>query len=208
MSNRILEKNIFYNSVSEQHLSFANQLTVHSWNDIINMLKFQANANAYYLEHLHKWLVGDDSAVTPEDFPNLLEYINYINDRFANYYTKNAIDSQLQQKADKTDLFNIDYNKLVNRPTIPERTSQLVNDSGFADESILNTKENKAHISDVAPSPTQTDVWLDTSGTEQQANTASLLNEEESLLLEDTENVIINEEDKLLSDTETLLQGE
>lgn len=70
-------------------------------------------------------------------------------------------------------------------------------------------KENKAHISDTAPSPTQTDVWLDTSDTEQQTNTASLLqNEEESLLLEDTENVIINEEDKLLSDTETLLQGE
>ena len=38
MANRILEKNIFYNSISEQHLSFANQLTVHSWNDIINML--------------------------------------------------------------------------------------------------------------------------------------------------------------------------
>lgn len=69
-------------------------------------------------------------------------------------------------------------------------------------------KENKAHISDTAPNPTQTDVWLDTSDTEQQTNTASLLNEEESLLLEDTENVIINEEDKLLSDTETLLQGE
>lgn len=234
MANRILEKNIFYNSISEQHLSFANQLTVHSWNDIINMLKFQANANAYYLEHLHKWLVGDDSAVTPEDFPNLLEYVKYVNDRFANYYTKNAIDSQLQQKADKTDLFNIDYNKLVNRPTIPERTSQLVNDSGFADESILNTKENKAHISDVAPSPTQTDVWFDTNNgegyTEQQVETislliddknlieknndilseseAGLLNEEESLLLEDTENVIINEEDKLLSEPETLLQGE
>lgn len=95
-------------------------------------------------------------------------------------------------------------------------------------------KENKAHISDTAPSPTQTDIWFDTNNgesyTEQQVETISLLiddenlieksndilseaetellNEEESLLLEDAENVIINEEDKLLSDTETLLQGE
>lgn len=182
MSNRILEKNIFYNSVSEQHLSFANQLTVHSWNDIINMLKFQANANAYYLEHLHKWLVGDDSAVTPEDFPNLLEYVKYVNDRFTDYYTKvqvdqalsnyytkdivdekiqrlsvdlnnihgqlitrlstkaeiSWVDQQLSTKANKTDLFSKDYNDLLNTPTIPERVSQLQNDSNFTNKTYVD----------------------------------------------------------------------
>lgn len=218
MANRILEKNIFYNSISEQHLSFANQLTVHSWNDIINMLKYQANANAYYLEHLHKWLVGDDSAVTPEDFPNLLEYINYINDRFkgyytkvqfnqvlSDYYTKAIVDGKLQQLS--TDLNNL-HGQLITRLSTKAETSWV--------EQRLSTKENKAHISDTSPNPTQTDVWLDTSDTEQQTNTSSfnndygnhltetntlsLLNDEESLLLDDTENVIINEEDRLLSD--------
>lgn len=63
-------------------------------------------------------------------------------------------------------------------------------------------KENKAHISATAPNPAQTDVWLDTSGNSevsmQQEEPVTLLNGEESLLLDDTENVIINEEGKLL----------
>lgn len=61
MANSIFEKDhkILYNSVPDQRLTYANQLTVKNWNDIINILKVQANINADYLEKLHTWFIGN-----------------------------------------------------------------------------------------------------------------------------------------------------
>ena len=59
MANNINKRNtIMYNNVSDQRLTYANQLNVQSWNDIINILKTQANINANYLSTLQIWLVG------------------------------------------------------------------------------------------------------------------------------------------------------
>ena len=47
MANKISKRdNIMYNDVSDQRLTYANQLTIKAWNDIINVLKTQANINA------------------------------------------------------------------------------------------------------------------------------------------------------------------
>lgn len=78
MANNIFEKNqkILYNSIPEQRLTYANQLTVKSWNDIVNILKTQANINADYIERLHKWLIGTGTGnVSIDGTKSFVEYI-------------------------------------------------------------------------------------------------------------------------------------
>ena len=63
MANNVIntKNSIMFNSIPEQHLLYANQLTLESWNSIINMLRTQANANANYLQTLHTWLLGNEN---------------------------------------------------------------------------------------------------------------------------------------------------
>lgn len=85
MANNIFEKDhkILYNSVPDQRLTYANQLTVKNWNDIINILKVQANINADYLEKLHTWFIGnydptksfEENIVSIPEDKNFAEYI-------------------------------------------------------------------------------------------------------------------------------------
>lgn len=85
MANNIFEKDhkILYNSVPDQRLTYANQLTVKNWNDIINILKVQANINADYLEKLHTWFIGnydptksfEENIVSIPGDKNFVEYI-------------------------------------------------------------------------------------------------------------------------------------
>ena len=85
MANNIFEKDhkILYNSVPDQRLTYANQLTVKNWNDIINILKVQANINADYLEKLHTWFIGnydptksfEENIISIPEDKNFAEYI-------------------------------------------------------------------------------------------------------------------------------------
>lgn len=45
-----------YNTIPEQRLTYANQLTVREWNVIINSLRTQTNAITEYLKRIHEWL--------------------------------------------------------------------------------------------------------------------------------------------------------
>ena len=56
-----------YNSISNQNLLYANQLTVFTWNDIINSLRIQTNETTSYIEMLHKWLFGESQSVEHYD---------------------------------------------------------------------------------------------------------------------------------------------
>lgn len=68
-TNRIDKKqDILFNSVPDQTLTHANQLTLKAWNDTINILRTQANVNAEYILTLHKWLIG-----TPMDTAKYIE---------------------------------------------------------------------------------------------------------------------------------------
>ena len=51
-------------------------------------------------------------------------------------YTKEETNAALKNKADKTELFNKDYNELTNKPVIPNNISQLNNDSGYITKTI------------------------------------------------------------------------
>ena len=46
--------NVLFNSISDQHLTYAHQLSIKTWNDAINILKTQANVNAEYIQQLSK----------------------------------------------------------------------------------------------------------------------------------------------------------
>ena len=102
-----LNKQFARNSIPDQRLSYANQLTVQQWNNIINILKKQANENTAYLQMLHTWLVGSGasgSADVPEG--TLFEYIINIGTAKAD---KTYVDAQ-----DKA-LFTATANALLNK---------------------------------------------------------------------------------------------
>ena len=69
--------NIKYNAIPEQNLRFANQLTVHQWNEIINILRVQTNLSSEYIEKLHLWLIGKDAHTTLPT-PDELKYGDHI----------------------------------------------------------------------------------------------------------------------------------
>jgi hypothetical protein len=72
-----------HNNVSDQRLTYANQLSVKAWNDTVNILKTQANINATYLETLHNWLVGTGESEYIIDIDKSL--IEYVKDDLATY---------------------------------------------------------------------------------------------------------------------------
>ena len=90
----------------------------------------------------------------------------WVTQQLASYYTKAEIDLSLSNKANishaHTEYASIDhahnYNDLTNKPTIPSKTSDLTNDSGFLTSipseyvteeemsTVLSTKANKSDI--------------------------------------------------------------
>lgn len=63
---------------------------------------------------------------------------------------KNFITSAISGKADASDLSDVatsgNYNDLTNKPSIPDSTSDLINDSGFLTSSDVSGKQDKSNI--------------------------------------------------------------
>lgn len=78
MANNIIDKkqNILHNSIDNQRLTHPNQLTIHAWNNIINMLRVQANSNAEYIEKLHKWFIGQGEDIV--NIPSSESFADYV----------------------------------------------------------------------------------------------------------------------------------
>ena len=88
-------KRILFNSISDQHLTHNHQLTIKAWNDIINILKVQANVNAEYLTTLHTWLIGEGNAVIPSE-RSFVEYVlEDLPQSIVNYIYNNSIQSDV-----------------------------------------------------------------------------------------------------------------
>lgn len=86
MENKIsVKQNIIFNSVPDQQLTYANQLSVHAWNNIINVLSTQGNSNAIYLKTLHNWLIGTTGADIV--LPNEKSFVTYVLDSINSIYT-------------------------------------------------------------------------------------------------------------------------
>ena len=121
MSNKVIIKKqpILFNSIDEQRLSYANQLTVKSWNDIINILRVQTNTNTAYIKQLHNWLVGNtgEDITIPETDMSFVEYV--------------LSGSQAFERLDVKNLY-INGKKAAIEEDIPTKVSQLENDSNYA----------------------------------------------------------------------------
>lgn len=72
---------------------------------------------------------------------NSWEHIGSTEVDLSNYYTKTQTDNLLDDKADVSSLSTVattgSYNDLSNKPTIPTKTSDLTNDSGFIDGLVI-----------------------------------------------------------------------
>lgn len=88
MADNLISKkyNILYNSISNQQLTYPNQLTIKSWNDIVNILRVQSNVNAEQLKVLYTWLIGpgEEPVENPGGDIGYVEYVsNSIDDLYA-----------------------------------------------------------------------------------------------------------------------------
>ena len=62
------------------------------------------------------------------------------------YPTAKAVHSVASTKLDKSDAFSKNYNDLTNKPTIPTKTSDLINDSNFITaHQDISGKENTSN---------------------------------------------------------------
>ena len=65
-----------YNSIPNQQLRYANELTIAKWNAYINELKTQANDATTYIETLHKWFIGtSDNVIAIPESKSFAEYV-------------------------------------------------------------------------------------------------------------------------------------
>ena len=72
-----------YNNISQQQLVYSNQLSIKSWNDIINILKRQTNSNTTIMEMWFRWFFGPGEFLNDE----LTDPIPSINNNvYTNYY--------------------------------------------------------------------------------------------------------------------------
>lgn len=162
MSNNVFNKNqkILYNNIDDQKILYANQLTTKSWNDIINILKAQANINAAYLERLHMWLVGSGRGTIEipdgesladfvlDDLDNLNHRVSNIrndvndttNDLNNNYYNKFDIDTIIDTLSKIFIGTEKEYEQAYNKGLIPVGTLVFIvddNTSGLLGVAIL-----------------------------------------------------------------------
>lgn len=90
-----------YNNIDKQNLVYANQLTVKQWNDIINKLTAQANANTSFLETWTRWFFGPVEYTTEDEYTDSLgtydSYYDYLKAEF------NRIDTRITNEANRLD---------------------------------------------------------------------------------------------------------
>lgn len=92
------KNNLIFNNIPGQVLTYANQLTIKAWNDIINILRVQTNTTVDYLKKLHTWLIGDgESFINYSGADSFFEYIkntnNTLDSKINNVH--NALDSKV-----------------------------------------------------------------------------------------------------------------
>ena len=71
-----------YNAIDNQSIVYTNQLKMSDWNNIINVLRTQTNANTTFLETWTRWFFGpkeyideDEYAIVPDGYTNYFDYL-------------------------------------------------------------------------------------------------------------------------------------
>ena len=117
----------YYNQIEDQQLTHANQLTVHDWNRIINILKAQANNNTANIEYIFNWLGF-------KDVDNIAEYLNNLH---------NEIYAEIESTAGAlTTYINSEVNLLNARIT---KEIEDINTSLSAHDTRITTAQNAAN---------------------------------------------------------------
>lgn len=87
----------YYNTIEDQKLTHANQLTVYDWNRIINILKTQSNNNTTDIEYLNTWYNNLDTTTKTT---------------IANFNTRvTTVENTLKDKVDSTDIVDVAQDK-------------------------------------------------------------------------------------------------
>lgn len=124
-----------YNAIDKQNIVFANQLKMSDWNNIINVLKTQANANTTFLETWTRWFFGpkeyideDEYAIVPDGY---ISYFEYLTETFISF--RNRINEEKKR---------IDS---LNKALSDEATIRDTQDQNLADQitNLDNKKLNK-----------------------------------------------------------------
>lgn len=119
-------------------------------------------------------LIGDKSAedlglASPSDIPSALSELSsdsthrtVTDSQIADWNAKSDFSGSYDDLTDKPSLFSGDYNDLTNKPTIPSKTSQLQNDSGFQTASDVASaiagKADKSELPDMTDYYTKTQI--------------------------------------------------
>ena len=131
----------------------------------------------------------------PTKVSNLQNDSGFITEIPNEYITEEELDSKgyltehqdISNLATKEELFNKDYNDLINKPNIPTHTSELENDSNYISEipneyitetELENTINNieKTVSSDIQPIDNNVTLWVNTS--EDETTTVTRINDE------------------------------
>ena len=132
MANRVLEsdKKFTINSIPDQHLTHANQLTIKSWNDIINILRLQTNNTTNHLKDLYEFLIGNTEDVSiPDEYSS---FIQYLLDTLTKIY-KNSLVIDALTSDSATAALSANQGRILN-----EKISKIQIGSGSDTSSIIN----------------------------------------------------------------------
>ena len=137
MANKIINQrqNIMHNTIGDQRLTYANQLNIQDWNNIINVLKTQANMNATYIANLHDWLVGkgDEVFYLPDNttfVEYVLEHVEGMETSILNILNKNSVDVEyvgigISTEVDSTSDTQVPTSKAVGKLVYNQLQRQL-----------------------------------------------------------------------------------
>lgn len=96
--------NLIFNNIPGQVLTYANQLTIKAWNDVINILRVQTNTTVDYLKRLHTWLVGDgESFISYSGADSFFGYVNNAHNTLDSKINnvRNTLDSKIADNRNK-----------------------------------------------------------------------------------------------------------
>lgn len=117
-----------YNAIANQSIVYTNQLKMSDWNNIINVLRTQTNANTTFLETWTRWFFGpkeyideDEYAIVPDGYTN---YFDYLTGMFTEIDTriKNEIDDRTAADTELREYTDLKHGIAMN--TIAEETQQ------------------------------------------------------------------------------------
>jgi hypothetical protein len=122
--------NLIYNNIPGQTLTYANQLSIRAWNDIVNILRTQTNTTVDYLRKLHTWLIGDGEDIL--SYPDSNGFIKYVDTQHKNLKSEIDKNKQAIEQHYKRPI----YLGEVNTITLDSSRKAAVNISGYGSKDV------------------------------------------------------------------------